>query len=110
MMSALPAEPTPVFALEIELSDVMLSVPRLNCTEPAAADVKDAAEAAPPFCSDKELALTTTSPPTPLLPTPATAKIPVENRSEERRVGKDERARTSTYPSINRQKMVEEIQ
>ena len=47
-MITLPASPLPVFALEMELPESMLRVPKVKLTEPAAPDVEDAAEIAPP--------------------------------------------------------------
>src|SRR5438874_10789512 len=73
-----PAAPLPVLALEMELPESILSVPRLNCTKPAAADVKDAAETAPPFW-----------------------------RSEERRVGKECRPRLQRSPYAHTRAAVE---
>src|SRR5438105_25338 len=75
-----PAGPVPLLALEIELSDSTVSVPRVNCTEPAGAALEDEAEIAPPFSSNNWFPLTTTLPPFPALPAIARgdlAKIPV---------------------------------
>src|SRR6266446_5132795 len=75
-----PAGPVPLLALEIELSDSTVSVPRVNCTEPAGAALEDEAEIAPPFSSNSWFPLTTTLPPFPALPgLPCrdAAKIPV---------------------------------
>src|SRR5205085_8433471 len=83
LIKTLPAEPVPVFALEMALLESMLNIPRLKLTEPAAADVNDALETVPSFCSTKELALTVTSPPMPLLPAAAMAKMPVEKKSKQ---------------------------
>src|ERR1043166_4004458 len=104
----LPAEPFPKLALDIKLPEFIPNVPRLNWTEPAVANVKDAAEMTPLFCSDKELAKTTTSPLLPLLLCSAAAQTP-ENKSGPAPLIKSELAVTITSPASPEPKVLAEI-
>src|SRR5437868_13143160 len=96
LMRTLPADPLPVFALETELSESILKVPRVKLTEPAPAEVKEMAEMLPPFCMRRLLALTPTSPPFPVPPA-ASAEMPVKQFEPAPSI-KSELAATLTFP------------